>query len=348
MISFRPTVQALQKVFGRSRPDLEQAAIDRWVIAPATTRHIPPARFLPGQLDRLRGVAFGTIDEILHGLHGAFDSNEGETLGFRLRGADLVDGVLYAARGSRDLRQRRRRLPAYVRPTEIANGALYESWVGNRWFGNWLSDDCLTYALAAQFGAPVTTSPCSTGHVPSYEAKLGLQPERITLAHFDELIFFRDVSQNAGKAARADRVRQRLTAGLTAGQPHPGVFLLRGETGDRRMLANEHAIADGLAHRHGFTVIDPLESSVDEIVGACASARVVVGVEGSHLVHALMVMPRDATLLVIQPPDRVVSVLKMITDREGQTFAFVIGQGSSNAFAASLDEIVRTLDMAVQ
>ena len=347
MISFRPTMQALHKVFGRSLPDVELAAVDRWVIAPATIRHVPPAIFLPGQLDRMRGVAFGSVDEILHSLHGAFDAHEPETLGFHLREADLVDGVLYAARGIRNLRRRRRRRPAYLRPAEIATGALYESWVGNRWFGNWLSDDCLTYALAADYGEPVTTAPCTQGHMRSYEAKLGLQPRRVTSAHFSELIVFRDLGHNAGKAARADRARQRLMTGRAPATPHPGVFLLRGEAGERRMLANERAVADTLARRHGFTVVDPLACSVDGIVDVCAGARVVIGVEGSHLVHALMVMPRTATLLVIQPPDRVVSVLKMITDREGQTFAFVIGEGSSSAFAASVDEIDRTLDMVL-
>ena len=347
MISFRPAMQALHRMLGGSLPDLEMAAVDRWVIAPATIRHVPPAVFLPGQLDRMRGVAFGTVAEIVQSLRGAFDSHEAETLGFSLREADLVDGVIYAARGIRNLRQRRRRLPAYVRPTEIATGALYESWVGNRWFGNWLSDDCLTYALAADHGAPVTTAPSPDGHGPSYEAKLGLRPRRITTAHFRELIFFRDQSHNAGKVARAGRLRQRLMHGRSPAGSHAGVFLLRGESGERRLLANERAIADTLARRHGFTVVDPQACSVDQIVDVCAGARVVIGVEGSHLVHALMIMPRDAVLLVIQPPDRVVSVLKMITDREGQTFAFVVGEGSSRAFAASVDEIDRTLDMVV-
>lgn len=339
-------MQAMNRALGRSPADLELAATERWTIAPPTIRKVPPARSLPGQLDRLRGVAFGTVEEIVHSLRGGFDTHEPETLGFRVRGADLVDGVLYAARGVRHLRPRDRRAPAYLTPARIATGALYESWVGNRWFGNWLSDDCLTYSLAARFGTPVTTSADLSGHRRAYEAMLGIHPERITSAHFEELIFFRDLSHNAGKAVRAAQARRRLIGRRPEAAPLPGVFLLRGDTGEQRVLTNERAIAEGLAIRRGFEVIDPASASVDRIVDACSRARVVAGVEGSHLVHGLVVMPRDATLLVIQPPDRVVSVLKMMTDREGQTFAFVVGKGSLQAFEASLDEIERTLDLA--
>lgn len=340
-------MQALYRTFGGSLPDVTDAASERWVIAPASRRHVPPATFLPGQLDRLRGAAFGTVPEVVRSLRGAFDTLEPETMGYRLSGADLIDGVLYAKGSVRNLRRRHRRLPAYRRPTELARGALYESWVGNRWFGNWLSDDCLTYALATQFGVPVTTSTAATGHRAVYAAMLEMTAAPVARVHFEELILFGDSSHNIGKAARADGARRRLTEHLPDGPAHPGVFLLRGASGERRMLVNEAAIAEALVLHRGFTVIDPASASVDRIVAACAHARVVIGVEGSHLVHGLMVMPPKATLLTLQPPDRVVSVLKMITDRQDQRFAFVIGTGSTDAFEVPWGEIERTLDMAL-
>jgi capsular polysaccharide biosynthesis protein len=346
LISFHPGIQALRKAFGRPWPDLEAAATDRWTIAPAVRRHVAPARFLPGQLDRVRGVDFGSRDEVVASLRGGFDCTESETLGFHLRDIELVDGVLYAPGAIRHLRGRRRRSPIHRTPTEVTRGALYESWVGNRWFGNWLLDDCLTYRLAERFGMPVTTAPRAAGHMARYERLLGIAPRRVDAVRFEELIIFGDLSHNQHKAARADQLRTRLT-GASRPEPHAGVFLLRGEHGQRRVLRNEQAIAETLRRDRGFRIMDPMASTADELIAACAGAQVIAGVEGSHLVHGIMVMPPGAVLFVIQPPGRVLSVLKMTTDRQGQVFAFVIGEGPTDDFTARWDEIDRTLDMAL-
>ena len=346
MISFRPAMHLLKKACGWQEPELEATASERWVIAPGDKRYIQPAKFLPGQLERIRAAEFGSVEEVVRDLRGDFDATQGPTLGFRLKHVDFVDGVLYAPGAFKHLRRRRHKYPAYLIPDERVSGALYESWIGNTWFGTWLCEDCLTYPLAEQYGAPVTTAPPPQGHVATYEVKLGHRPRRIERSHFDELIVFSDGAHNAHRKARADQLRTRIVAGVPV-QPSPGVFLLRGNSGMRRLLLNEREIADKVAAINGFRVLDPMNSTVDEIIAACAGARVVMGVEGSQLVHGLMVMPPDATLFVIQPPDRAVSALKVITDRQGQGFAFVVGTGSQDGFTASWDEIERTFGLVL-
>lgn len=346
-ISFRPAVNAARKVLRSPVPDLESIAVETWRIGPSTTSFIPPAKYLPGQLERIRGTEFGSPDDVVRHLRGGFASVQGETLGFRLRGIDYVEGSLYGKGAARPLRQRERWSPAYIAPSEvIPSASLYETWVGNRWFGNWLLEDCLTWALAQQFGAPVTTKVPPAGHALEYEELLGMRPRRVGPVHFEELILFRDNANNADRRERANRMRERL-ASQVAHHSAPGVYLLRGSYGMRRALVNEQDVAARLASERGFRVIDPMTSTVREIVEACAGARVVAGVEGSHLVHGLMVMPPDATLLVIQPPTRAVSVLKLATDRQGQTFAFVVGEGGEDEFTVSFDDLSRTLDLLV-
>ncbi|WP_020084191.1 glycosyltransferase family 61 protein [Hyphomicrobium zavarzinii] len=344
MISFRPALHALKQACGLPQAEIESAAVERWVVAPSETRFIPPAKFLPGQIERIREAEFGSVASVVRDFRGGYDAVQEDTLGFRLKDVDLVDGVLYASGAIKHLRPRHRKWPAYLQPREVVSGALYESWVGNTWFGSWLSDDCLTYRLAEKYGAPVTTTMTTGGHVPTYESKLGMKPRRINRAHFEHLILFRDLSQNSHKKARADQFRERVIAGIPH-DAHAGVFLLRGSTGMRRVLANERAIAEELASKRGFRILDPSTAPVEEIVSACAGARVVAGVEGSHLVHGLLVMPPDATLFVVQPPERAVSALKVITDRQGQTFAFVVATGGENEFIADAGEIQRTLDL---
>jgi len=345
MISLRPLVQQARQALGQAPLDLEDRAVERWTISPATQRDVPPARFLDGQLDRILGTEFGSIEEVVRDLRGGYLAREGETLGFRLRDVHFVDGVLYGAGCVRHLRQRSRWRPGYRVPAEALSGALYETWIGNRWFGSWLMEDCVRYELARDHGRPVTTAPLATGgHVRAYEQRLDMHPRRVSAVHFDELVVFRDSAGNDGKRQRAQQMRERLVAGVSVGS-HPGVFILRGQTGERRVLLNEAAIARQLAARRGFKVLDPLASSLEEIVAACAGARVVAGVEGSQLVHGLVCMPPDAALFVIQPPHRVVSVLKLVTDRQGQSFGFVVASGGKDEFSVDPDEVERTLDL---
>jgi hypothetical protein len=345
MISFRPLVQQARQALGRAPVDLEDRAVERWTISPGGRRAVPPAKFLDGQLDRILGTEFGSVEDVARDLRGGHESRDGETLGFRLKHVDFVDGVLYGPGCIRHLRQRSRWRPWYRVPAEALSGSLYETWIGNRWFGSWLMEDCVSHELARQQGRPVTTAPLAAqGHARAYEQLLDMNPRRVSAVHFDELIVFRDSAGNEGKRQRAQQMRDRLVSNVSC-ESHPGVFILRGQAGDRRVLLNEMALAQQLAARRGFKLLDPLASSVDEIVAACAGARVVAGVEGSQLVHGLVCMPPDATLFVIQPPHRVVSVLKLVTDRQGQSFAFVIASGGTDEFTVEPDEVERTLDL---
>lgn len=344
MILFRPAIHSLRNAIGMPTVDLESVAVERWQIAPSSERHVPAAKFLPGQIEKIVASEFAPMDVVIRALRGDYRTVRGETLGFRLRNVDLVDGVLYCSKATRHLRPRRWNMSAYGKSTDMKTGALYETWLGNRYFGNWLTDDCLSYSLAAEHGEPVSTRDMSHGHETRYAEVFRLQAKRIDSVHFDELIFFRDTDQNDNKKVRAEDARKRLLA-IAASVSHPGVFLLRGNTGQSRVLSNERAIAEHLATKHGFRILDPSVSTVEEIVAACAGARVVAGVEGSHLVHGLIVMPPDAALLVIQPPSRVVSALKVITDRQGQNYAFVIGSGGIENFSVDCNDVERTLDL---
>ncbi len=347
MITFRPLLLAGLSKLGRSVPVLEDVAMEKIELAPASPRYIRPAVFLPGQLERISGTEFGTRDEVVRDFEGDFESAEAPTVAYRLKSVDLIDGALYANGAVKHLSARNQRVPVYRQPVDVGRGVIYESWLGNRWFGNWLQDDCLTYPLASQFGTPFTTRVRPAGHVPEYETALGMEPIRTEHAHFEELTIFSDFSHNESRKSRAEQFRNRLIA-TSRSEEHPGVFLLRGMTGEKRILHNERAAAEHLAARRGLQVLDPSTASLQQIVEVCAGARVIVGVEGSHLVHGLMLMPAYASLLVIQPPTRTVSVLKFVTDRQRQTYAFVVGESSKQGFNVNIEELERTLDLVLE
>ncbi len=342
MLSLRPITYRLLRTFGLNRHTLDEIAVERWEIAPAEVISVPPAIILPGQTERITRTEFASLDHFIRSLAGNPAERFGPTVAYRLRDVDLVDGVLYSAGLSMYLRARQRHLPLSARPEHRASGSLYETWNGNRWFGNWLLDDCLSYRLAEATGGPVTTKPCK-GHVPRYETLLGMSPDRIGDAHFDELIVFADDANNSHRMARAQDMRRRLLQGRTP-QTHPGVFLLRGRSGDLRALENEQEIAERLAHERGFRVMFPEDHSVDELMDACGGARVIAGIEGSQLTHGVAVMPPGGTILTIQPPDRATTVIKLLTDRCRQRFAMVVGHGGAESFRIEWDDIARTLD----
>lgn len=343
MLSWRPLSYRLRRLTGAAAPDLARIAVGREEIAPAETVAVPPALILPGQAERITRTEFAPRDMVLRSLAGDPAERMAPTLAWHLRDVDLVDGVLYASGTCLHLR-RRSRPPLPARLRDAGRGALYETWVGNRWFGNWLLDDCLSYRLAEAAGAPVTTMPDRGGHVPRYEALLGMAPRRIADAHFDELTIFDDHANNSHRMARAQDMRARLLAGRDP-RPCPGVFLLRGRSGDARNLLNEAEIAERMERDYGFRAMFPEDHGVDELMEICGGARVIAGIEGSQLNHGIAAMAPGGTLLTLQPADRATTAMKLLSDRWGQHFAMVVGHGGAAAFRVDWDDIARTMDL---
>lgn len=345
LLYWRPLHHHVHKVFRRPQRSLQALATERWVISPATTRYIAPAYFLPGQMERIRGTEFGPPEEIIRGLAGGYMSEQSATWGLRLKDVDLVDGTLYTSKGAAPLRSRASSIPLYKRPSAAIGRATFtESWMGNRWFGMWLLDDCLRRLLPEGDESVVRTRARPTDHQRDYEHRLRISATPVDDTHFDELFAFDDEGHNDGKRDRAERMRRLLVGPLSLSR-HAGVFLLRGKSGERRFLLNEHKIAEKLSVERGFRVIDPTTSPLSTLIEACAGARVVAGVEGSQLAHGMVVMPPDASLLTIQPSDRVVSVLKVSTDRQGQRYALVVGDGGRDGFRVRWGEVAATLDL---
>ncbi|AGT11070.1 glycosyltransferase family 61 protein [Paracoccus aminophilus] len=337
----------LRKLIGRSGPDFFSEAVETWQEAPGEELPFHPALALSGQIDRIRSSIFASLPETIEALTRDGTASEGPTMGWRFRNVDLVDGVLYGRGAEMHLRARQNRLGLAFRPRQSASGALYETWTTNRWFGSWLMDELLTWPLAQATGAAFRTgaAPQLGGHAARYEEILGVVPRRIQGdVHFDELILFGDLANNRGKWTRQRQLREKLLQGrqLTS---VPGVFLLRGTGGDLRLLLNERQLAERLAAERGFLVLDPMVSTVDEIVAACGAAKAIVGVEGSQLVHGIISAPAGAAIVPIQPPDRVAATLKQISDRLDQRFGLLVAEGHETAFTLDWKDLAATLDL---
>jgi hypothetical protein len=363
MWSLLPVAQALRHRVARKPPrSLYEVADREWQIAPSEPFVTPPAYYLPNQLERITGWTFASAPP-RRIAEGGIDLVHGQTRAFLLKDAYLIDGVLYKGNACAHLHPRASRFLQLAVEREVERGAVYCTFPGNRYFGQWLMDDCVAYPLATAEGIPVSTdqpipvhTPGSEGHTTGYEQRLGMKPARLHSAFFRELVIFDDVGQNSSKRERFRALGQKLlasqnqsvnrAAARSAGaKSHPGVFIIRGKTGERRILKNELELAEQLRASRGFRVVDIRTADVATLIDACAGARIVVGVEGSQLIHGIVLLPPGGAVLTLQPPKRFCPILKDLTDRDGQHFGFIVGTPDGDDLYVDRDEVERTLDL---
>jgi len=340
------TIVAIEHLFKKwiarkSSHTLESVATKTWEIAPSETSISPPAFFLPDQLERVTGWAFSS-EHPRRTMEGGKVFHKA-TRGFLLKDVWLIDGALYKDDAHSWLAPRTSRWPRLHVETEIGRGAVYCTYGGNKYFGSWLIDDCLTYPLACAEGIPVTTAQAVGLHTLGYEDWLDMKPTRLHNAFFRELVIFEDIGQNRHRHLRFRTMSDRLLSHVKAAT-HPGVFILRGGMGER-LLQNEIELAEHLRVQRGFNILDPMKADVPAIVAACAGARTVVGVEGSQLCHGIAVLQPGGSLLALQPSNRFVSALKPLMDRDQQHFGFVVGHAKGKGFCIDPIEVERTLDL---
>jgi hypothetical protein len=340
-----PLRRLASRALRRPEAFIGEVADRSWDICSAESNMRPKAFFLDNQLERITGWMF-CGDDPLREINGGEMVGHFACRGYLLRDAFLVDGTLYKGSGSLSLLPRSSGLPRLRVDAEIRRGAIYATFAGLKYFGSWLIDDVLTYPLAVAEGEPVTLDGPSTGHKAGYEQWLDMKPTRTQSAYLHEAVIFMDYAQNSSKRARAGATSERLLARVQAA-PHPGVFLLRKSSGQGkpRLLLNEVELAEQLARTRGLRIVDPVEVDVPTLVSLCAGARVVVGVEGSALAHAVYMLAPGGALVALQPPDRFCTVFKHVVERDARHFGFVVGQPRGEGFFVDPDELERTLDL---
>ncbi len=346
MLSALPLLHLARKLRLLPKRRLRDVAVRTWQIHPAEETIRPKAYFLPGQLERILTLSefSATREEEERLLRGQSRAVHAATRGYLLKDAVILDGAILAQDGVDVVQAPLRRIPDVWIQESYAHGALYSTYGGNHYFGQWLIDDLVTYRLAVNAAPPVCTRRPLSPHAQAYEELLEIRPLRAAGCHFRELVVFDDMGQNRDKRARFDQNRRALLSKTKAGR-HPGVFLLRRSSGARRVLLNEEEVAAHLERRRGFRVLDTMTTNVPALLEASAGAEVVAGVEGSHLMHALLVLEPGRSLLTIQHPNRFCSLPKDLTDQDDQHFGFVVGHPEGRDFRVDPDEVERTLDL---
>lgn len=328
---------------------LDSLAVKSWEIASGNTTISPKAYFLEGQLERITGTAY--TDDPSSIMHGGITTLHEPTRAYLLQNVWMINGFIYKKlhnfrlHTSYQLSKKMNYFPPAIIDTEIDNAAIYSTSEGNQYFGLWLTDDCSNYALAAEEGFPVTSNIIPYSHMPEYESFLEMNPFRTNAVFLKKAIFFDDNwGNNESKHIRFSNNRNKLLS-LFPGTSHPGVFILRRNSGISRVMLNELEIAEQLRDKYGFKIVDVTRNTASEILSACAGAKVLAGIEGSHLFHGLMALEAGSSVLIFQPPNRFSGVIKNTTDMENIKYSFVVGIQKEENFYIDFEEVERTLEM---
>ncbi len=323
-------------------PRLADVAEKSWVLGPAEAAVIRPAFYDEGDLARVTGVDADSSREIewrrIRG--GALEYRP--SVAYQLRDAVLSKGHVI--------------LPQLVRPltigpfprwgryveTEPEPALLTATFNGSRYFGHWMMDELSRLLAAPRIGQPVAPPRPLSNHQLDYLKLLGLEQRERSDVLFRQLVIIDDRTQNAYRRERYAVLRERAR-GRRQVVPCEGVMLLRKQTGVARILVNEEELARQLAHR-GFRIMCPTEHTVEEILDACMGAKVVLGVEGSQMIHSLFVMHDEGTLFTLQPPNRFNNILKTYCDGLGLRYAFTVGHQREDGFFVEPVELMRLLD----
>lgn len=335
----------VQKVVGYQA--LEECA-DRVVsVAPTESLPLAEAIYLPGQLDRITGthaMADSLADELGQTVAATLENIE--TRAYLIRDAMIGNNRVSTWSGFKDLSLRHARCRPLRISEELDDGALCSTWQGNDFFAHFLIDDAATFSLAKEYSEPFFSGSDTprSAHCLDYLSRFGATYVERQDVRFRELWLFRDYSLGSDKRRRLQHMAALTKSATRASEPSPGAFIRRGVTGQVRTLENAAEI-EAWCVAQGFVIVDPEHQSLDEICVALKDVPLVIGVEGSHLVHALFTMAEEGTILCIQPADRYNVVFRHLCAARNLYWGFVVAEGASEGFRLELAALEATLDL---
>lgn len=330
----------------RGRLAVEDFALRTVVAAPATTVAPPPKpTYDDADLARVTGCgALSTLADHWAWLAGT--TAYGPSRAFLLPDMWMVDGNLARGRARFEMNTEAERLVVRRRDEARVEGAAFaSSSYGNLFFGHGMLDDHVTALLAPDFGDPHFVNPpvSDQAHLAEYRRLADLELPSVWTAPTSGCWVFHDPFLNDSKVARLRELRRRLVeaGGSTEAGPRR-VYVRRGADGADRDPRNEQLVCDALA-ADGWQVLDTTAPAA-VLHATFRRADVVVGVEGSHLAHALLGQPEGAALVELMPPNHFNLVLKDFVDRLGLRLGFHVGTQDDEGWTVDLDAIRRLAD----
>ncbi len=286
------------------RSSLSEVAFHQEVLCPEEKATIHPAIFLPGQIDKVTGASPHSTKQTEIAAALSTTATHAATIAYHLKDAALLDGSIYRGRYRHLVAEKSLFVSGAREARHLKTAALASSYIGTKYFGHWLRDDCIQYLLAQEIASPLCIRrPKSTeGHQQKYEVYFRQDWTPTDRAWIDHLVVYQDFAQHNLKRQRYQLLRDRIKAHF----PDPDdrsvfVYLRRGRSGALRLIQNEDEVLDALVKR-GFVVVDVASDSLEHILRILMGAKIEVSMEGSQNTHCTFTVPEEGGLLVLQPP----------------------------------------------
>jgi hypothetical protein len=331
----------------RRGPKIEDICIRREVLCPAEDHEALPGICEPRDFERVTACEKATTMEQERARMRGGKRHHGATVLYELEDAVLWDGWL-SSRRWRSWNALHPTSPPQSssggRPLHMDRAVFGSTFVGSFYFGHWLSDDLPLLLEAERHRDPVVaTARAPYAHEPAYLEMLDLRPQPLIRARFGRLAWIDNVAQNSRRAGQYRELRRRLRESAPPAEGRR-VMLHRGRSGAERLLVNETEIEETLAKR-GFEIVDPAKCTAQQIIRACAGARIALGVEGSQLTHAFFAMAEPGAIVAMIPPYRYINHYKDLTDCIGTVrYGSITGTAVEGGFHIDPDELLRLLD----
>lgn len=330
-------------------------------MCPAETRVSPSASYVADDLRKVVAVhSDTTLDSELNRIRGKLREHPA-TMAYGLRDVVLIHGSLYSGAMKHRLVRSRRHFIGPDVPKVAEEAVIACTLYGSIYFGHWMTDDLTLHLAAESMGLPVTVERKLYDHESEYCRFFGVAQNWMSSGLFKTLVILDDVGQNRYKRQRYQELRARIRASAafspTVNGPTSGPISAAGKGGSRvyvrrgakaastnLTMINANEVEAFLASQ-GFAIVDTDHDPAWRIAEKMLEARLVVGIEGSQMAHALWSIREGGGVCMLQPPQRFNNVFKEYTDCLDLKYGFAVGDSAPGGFRINISALERVLEL---
>ncbi len=314
------------------------------VLCPEEIKSSKKAIYLDQDLDRVISPVHATTMERETTLINGENMQHGATIRSILENATLLAGHVYSRDKYERLTRKKHKILITEPRVELDEAFLGCTWTGNNFFAHWLIDD-LPLNLSAPDGvASIRNNFELSEHQRFYSGLFGVSPVPYKHAFIKKLFITEDLGQTSHKAKRYQELRSRIRKKMQSANAK-GVVIKRGSSGRSRGFINEDEIIDSLIGL-GFDMVDVQTMDGETIATKLLDAKIIIGVDGSHLAHGLLTLRDGGVFIVIQPPVRFFNIYKSHLDcmNSDLNYGFIVGNAQGDGFTLETDRLYKLLD----
>lgn len=223
------------------------------------------------------------------------------------------------------------------------NGFYCGSYVGMRYFGHWTGDDLVTSLLRSEGEELYFPFNKSWHHSRQYIEILGIEGIFEEVCQFNRMSFVLDAGQTKNRIERYKKMRRKIGS-MAAKTSFNGIYMYRGDTGEKRVVENEAELIGRLTSS-GFGVVKT-DDDLKKIISMSNGVPIIVGVEGSHMSHALFLIKENGVILQISLSDRFNNLFNDYANSIGFNYACCVAEKKQDRYFVDVDAVLETINLA--